>query len=114
MAPGLLDAAQGHAQVLCLEHDADALRRELALQPVGDLRGQPLLDLQRSGEGLDHARELGQPDDPLARQVGDVGDADERQQVVLAQRVERDVACDDELVVAAVVGERRRRERDLA
>ena len=40
-----------------------------------------------------------------------MGDADERQQVVLAQRVERDVARDDELVVAAVVGERRRVER---
>ena len=84
--------------------------RELALQPVGDLRRQPLLDLDRPGEVLDDPRELGQADDPLAREVGDVRDADEREQVVLTQRVERDVARDDELVVAAVVGEARRRE----
>src|SRR3712207_8983680 len=43
-------------------------------------------------------------DDPLAGQVADVGDAVERQQVVLAQRVERDLRGDDELVVGAVVG----------
>ena len=47
---GLLHAAQRHAQVLGLEHDADALGRELALEPVGDLRRQPLLDLQAAGE----------------------------------------------------------------
>ena len=38
-------------------------------------------------------------------------DAVERQQVVHAQRVERDRARDDQLVVAVLVGERRRRER---
>ena len=86
----LLDAAQRHAHVLGLDHDADALRLELALEPARDLRGQPLLDLQRAGEELDHAGELRQADDPLAGQVADVRDADERQQVVLAERVERD------------------------
>jgi hypothetical protein len=39
-----------------------------------------------------YARELRQADDPLARQVRDVCDADERQHVVLAERVELDVA----------------------
>ena len=53
-------------------------------------------------------------DRPMIRspgQVADVRDADERQQVVLAQRVERDRGRHHQLVVAAVVGEGRRRER---
>ena len=37
-------------------------------------------------------RDAAEPDDPLARQVRDVRDAEERQQVVLADRAERDVA----------------------
>ena len=106
---GLLDPAQRHAHVLGLEHDADALGLELALEPARDLRRQPLLDLQGAGEQLDDPGQLREADDPLAGQVADVGDADEGQQVVLAERVERDVPGDDELVVAAVVGERRRR-----
>ena len=76
VAPGFCTPRIDMHMVLGLEHDADALRRELALQPAGDLRGQPLLDLQRAGEVVDHPRELGQPDDPLAGQVADVGDAE--------------------------------------
>ena len=102
---GCLDAAQGHAQVLGLEHHPDALGRELGLEPVGDLLGEPLLDLQAAGEQLDHPGQLGQAEDALAGQVADVGDPGERQQVVLAQRVERDVPGQHQLVVALVVGE---------
>jgi hypothetical protein len=97
--------------VLGLEHDADAARAQAVVEPVGDLLGQALLHLQVACEQLDHARQLGEADDPVARQVADVRDAVEREHVVHAERVERDRARDDELVVAAVVGERRRRER---
>ena len=79
---------------------------QVGLQPVGDLLGQPLLDLRAAGEQLDHPGELGQPEDPLAGQVPDVRDADERQQVVLAHRLHRDGAGEHQLVVALVVGER--------
>ena len=48
------------------------------------------------------ARDLGQADDPAARDVGDRGRPEERQQVVLAQRVERDVLDDDHLAVVDV------------
>ena len=78
--------------------------RELLLQPVGDLHRHALLQLQVAGERLDDARELREPDDALARQVRHVGHAMERQQVVHAQRLERDVADQDELVVALVAG----------
>ena len=84
------------------------------LQPVGDLPGQPLLYLRPAGEQLDHPGQLGQAQDPLARQVADVCDADERQHVVLADRVHRDVSGEHQLVVALVVGERREVERARA
>ena len=60
---------------------------------------------------LHNVSQLGEPDDALRRQVGDVGDAVKRQQVVHAQRLERDITHDDELVVALVVGERGQVER---
>src|SRR5215212_6106806 len=46
----LLHAAQRHAEVLGLEDDADALRLQLLLEPGGDLRRQPLLDLKVAAE----------------------------------------------------------------
>ena len=73
-----------------------------ALEEFGDLLGQPLLDLEPPGIHLDDARDLRQPDDAAARDVGDGRGAEERQQVVLAQRVERDVLDDDHLAVADV------------
>jgi hypothetical protein len=76
--------------VLGLQNDADSLRLQLVLEPAGDLGRQPLLDLERAGEVVDDAGELREAEDPLARQIADVGDADERQQVVLAERMERD------------------------
>ena len=51
---------------------------------------------------LDDARDLRQPDDPASRDVGDRGGPEERQQVVLAQRVERDVLDHDHLAVGDV------------
>ena len=94
--------------MLGLEHHPDAERLEGLVDPVGDLAGHPLLHLQVAREQLDDARELRQPDEAVAGQVADVRDAAERQQVVLAQRAERDVGDDDEFVVVLVVRERRR------
>ena len=48
------------------------------------LLGQALLNLQVPGEQLDDPGQLRQPEDALPRQVSDVGDAVEGQQVVLA------------------------------
>src|SRR5580704_9835646 len=59
-------APQGHAQVLGFEHHADAPRTEVLVQPMRDLRRQPLLDLQPPGKVLDHPGELGQPEDARA------------------------------------------------
>ena len=86
-------------------------RVQVVLQPVGDLLGEPLLHLQVAGEQVEHAGELRQAEDPLARQVADVRDPAERQQVVLAERLHRDAGGQDQLVVALVVGERGQVER---
>ena len=47
-------------------------------QALGDLFGQPFLDLGPGREVLHQPGQLGQPDDALAGQVADVRDAGER------------------------------------
>ena len=100
---GLADAAHDRAQVGRLEDDADTLWYQALLEELGDLLGQALLDLQATRVHLDDPWDLGQPDDPTARDIGDGCAAEERQQVVLAQRVERDVLDHHHLAVGDVV-----------
>src|SRR5207237_5093274 len=70
-------------------------------QRVGDLRGGPFLYLRSLRVSVDEARELRQAGDPavVAGDVRDVRAPVERNEVVLADRVERDVADEDHLVV---------------
>ena len=72
---------------------------------VGKLAGDAFLELRPGGDGAHDARQLGQAGDMAAgaRDVGDVGRADERQQVMLAHRVEGDVAHQHHLVVMVVL-----------
>jgi hypothetical protein len=70
--------------VFCLEDNPSSLWFELRLKAVSDLCGQALLQLQVTGDLLHHARELRQSDDPLGGQIGDVGNAIERQEVMQA------------------------------
>src|SRR5947209_9320948 len=72
--PHLLHPAQRHARVLGFDDHADALRGQVLLEPSRHLGGETLLQLKIPREQLDHARELGDPDDALTGQVGDVGD----------------------------------------
>jgi hypothetical protein len=57
--------------------------------------------LQAPGEAVDHAGELGDAHHPAVGQIADVGLADHRQHVVLAEADEADVPQDDQLVIAA-------------
>ena len=59
-----------------------------------------LLRLQAMGEDIDDAGNLGQADDLAVRQIADMRLADDRHHVVLAMRMELDVADDDEIVIA--------------
>src|SRR4029453_17894198 len=61
---------------------------------ICDLLGEPLLNLESPSEQIDDAWDLGQPDDVAARKVADVYAAVERQQMVLAERIELNVAHD--------------------
>jgi hypothetical protein len=42
-------------------------RRQLGVEPVGNLCGEPLLDLKVAREQVDDAAELGESDDSIAR-----------------------------------------------
>ena len=68
---------------------------------VDDLSGHPLLHLQVAREQVDDPGELREADETIARNVADVRHAAERQEVMLAERVERDVGHDDEFAVVA-------------
>src|SRR4249919_2357904 len=58
----LVHAAGGHAFVRALDHHADAERLQHALDAAGDLRGHLFLDLEATGIGIDHARQLADAD----------------------------------------------------
>src|SRR5207248_11223164 len=90
-------------QMMSAEYDTDAARVEMGLDRLGDLPRHPLLNLQASREALHQPRQLADPDH-LPRQVADRGRAVERQQMVLAGRIERDAAEDDHLVARLLEG----------
>jgi hypothetical protein len=97
--PLLLDAAHHHAQVHGLDHHAHAGRPQHVADGAGHLLGEPLLHLQPPREHLDDARQLGEPHDAAVRDVGDVHLPDEGEHVVLAHRVEVDVAHEHHVLV---------------
>src|SRR3569623_300160 len=70
-----------------------------------DLRGEMLLRLQPMRECIDEARNLRQPDDAIDRRIGDVRLAVERHDVMLAMRMEFDVADQHKIVVARGLAE---------
>src|SRR5919201_1081667 len=80
----LANPSHDRAQMSRLEYDANTLRLEVVLQEVGDLLGQPLLDLEPAGVCLDDARDLRQADNVAARDVGNGRRPEERQEMVLA------------------------------
>jgi hypothetical protein len=57
-APGFCTPRSDMHMCSGLEHHADPLRGEMVVEPGGDLRGEPLLHLQRACEEVHDAREL--------------------------------------------------------
>src|SRR6266550_3953257 len=99
----LLDAAHHHAEMVRLDHDTHTARLEYVHERVRHLVGESLLHLEPAGKHLDHAWDLGETDQAAVRQVGDVRPTEERQQVVLAQRVDLDVAHAHQVLVPLAV-----------
>src|SRR5207249_1426066 len=87
-----LDAAHHHTEVVRLDHHPHAAGIEHLHQRVRHLVGEALLDLEPACEHLDDAWNLREADQAAVGQVRDVRPPEERQQVVLAQRVDLDVA----------------------
>ncbi len=96
-------APHHHAEVVRLDHHTHAAWLEHVHQCVRHLVGESLLYLQPAGKHLDHARDLREADQAAVRQVRDVRPSEERQQVVLAQRVDLDVAHAHQVLVPLAV-----------
>ncbi len=82
-----------------LQHDADATCVEFAHEQIGQFLRHPLLNLRPTSQHLDGSCQLAQADDLAIGQVGDVGLAQEGEQVMLAHRLEADVPDQDHLIV---------------
>src|SRR6185437_2997655 len=95
----LLDAAHHHAQMCRLDHNPHTTRLEYVRDRLRDLYRETFLHLQASRKDIHHARELGQTDDPSVRYVRDMRLAEEREHVMLAHRVQLDVAYEDHVRV---------------
>src|SRR6185312_831757 len=93
-------ATAGHAAMAGPHRYCDAAWLQHAVNAVGDLGGQPLLYLQAPPERFDHPRELGDADHALVRQVGNVDGPGDGRHVMLAGRLQRNVAQQDDVVVA--------------
>src|SRR5215469_13148279 len=85
--------------MLGFEHYRDTERLYLFHDRMRDLGRQTFLHLQPAGINLYHPGDLGQTDDMAVGQVGDLGLADKRQEVMLAERKEIEVSAQDHLLV---------------
>src|SRR6185437_8899637 len=77
----LLHPAKRHAYVLGLQHHTDPVRLQLRVKAGCDLGRKALLQLEIACEQLDDTGQLGEAEDTLSREVGDVSDAIKRQHV---------------------------------
>ena len=67
---GLADAALGHAAVLGADQARGAFGLEVGVQRVGDLPGEPFLDLESVRVDVEQARELAAEPGPTTQEDG--------------------------------------------
>src|SRR5664280_2197192 len=99
---GLADAPHHRAEAGGLDDDPGAVRAEALLEEARDLLGQSLLDLEPAGVHLHDPRDLREPDDAAPRDCLLYTSPSPRDEVMLAQRVERDLLHDHHLAVVDV------------
>ena len=87
--------------MLTLDHHNHGLCAQLVHQGVCNLAGQTLLYLRTLSKQIHQARQLGQSGHlaGLARNIADVGDAEERHKMVLAGGIDRNVPDQHQLLV---------------
>ena len=92
-----------HAAMAGLDHHGDTARAERRLQRGGDLTGQPLLQLQPPGEGVDQPRQFRNADDAAVGPVGDVSLSHDRREMMLAGGDQGNRAEQHDFVIAVRV-----------
>lgn len=75
-----------------VENDENAARSETILERLGDLLGESLLKLGTRGKSFNHTRYLAKSHDSSGRDIPNMRNSGEREQVVFAHRAEVDVA----------------------
>src|SRR6266576_1579781 len=95
----LLDAAHHHAEMPRLDHHANSLRFDRLLDRLGNLSGQPLLNLEPPRENLNQPRNLAETNDFSIRNISHVYLAEEWQHVVLTQAEHLYILYDHHLVI---------------
>src|SRR3546814_16797572 len=90
-----------YASMGCLDQHCTTLRIERPPESIGDVRLQPRRNLQPPGKGEEHTRQLRYPNHMVARQISNMGHADDRCHVVFAMRLEGDVLQKDNFIIAA-------------
>jgi hypothetical protein len=97
----LVHASRRHALMHGVDYDAAPAGLENLCDAVCDLRCQLFLHLETSCVAVDDACELADTHHLVGGQVPDVHSADDGRHVMLAMRLERDIAQHHHLVVAA-------------
>src|SRR5882762_637947 len=91
------DASHHHAKMFCFYDDRHPRGLETSHQRLRDLSGKIFLDLQTTGKDIDNPRHLGQADHFPVRKISHMRTADERKQMMFAQRIELDVFDQNDL-----------------
>ena len=97
--------AVGHALVNRVDDHRHAFGGQRVFNRLGDLRSHFFLNLQALGVEVHQPRQFRNTDHPIARDIGDMGDANDRQHVMLAGRLELDVLEQDHVTVVFSLAE---------
>lgn len=81
------------------DDNQDAFRIEAAANGLAQVIGHPFLELRPPGQDVDGADKMAEAgDSPVFRIICHMDGAEKRQQMVLAHRMEADVADDDQAI----------------
>jgi hypothetical protein len=88
----LLDAAHGHAEVFRFQFHRNALGSQGRQNSIGNLAGQPFLNLRAAAGQIQGAGKLADTGDPAVGDVSQAGGAEEGQKVMFTHGIKGDIA----------------------
>jgi hypothetical protein len=89
--------------VSCFDPDRNIGRFEIFLQGLKDLLRQAFLDLGAARKVIDDAIELGEANDAFVGDISDMSAPKDREKVMLAARMQADIALNQHLLVAVMI-----------